>query len=270
MILAVIRHNIGIWSGHHPSYPCSASHPGDTLAHSSSPSLDAFKLLLQKRARCLWDGQTSADDGRRSADLLGWGGGRLSTQSRLLSCPLCRLLVPRSALIALFKRDYWLTDCHLRGLRPEHFWWYLRGDICSPPAWSGYEIFTTFTLQRHIHLVPAVFVDERMQSKRSNTLSCIILLCVPCCTFHGLGGSFPQSQITCSACSRAVLRCPTAAFCLWCCPACVKGVGGRSHHRHGAWFRSQDEWRELAKKKRAFAFLEMIVSLVAIKLYFTF
>lgn len=69
MILAVIRHNIGIWSGHHPSYPCSASHPGDTLAHSSSPSLDAFKLLLQKRASCLWDGQTSADDGRWSADL---------------------------------------------------------------------------------------------------------------------------------------------------------------------------------------------------------
>lgn len=155
MILAVIRHNIGIWSGHHPSYPCSASHPGDTLAHSSSPSLDAFKLLLPKRARCLWDGQTSADDGRWSADLLGWGGGRHSTQSRLLSCPPCRLLVPRSALIALFKRDYWLTDCHLRGLRPEHFGWYLRGDICSPPAWSGYEIFKTFTLQRHIHLVPA-------------------------------------------------------------------------------------------------------------------
>lgn len=157
----------------------------------------------------------------------GWGGGRLSTQSRLLSCPLCRLLVPRSALIALLKRDYWLTDCHLRGLRPEHFWWYLRGDICSPPARSGYEIFTTFTLQRHIHLVPAVFVDGRMQSKRSNTLSCIILLCVPCCTFHGLGGSFPQSQITCSACSRAVLRCPTAAFCLWCCPACVKRCRGQ-------------------------------------------
>lgn len=121
---AVIRDNTGIWSEHHQSYPWSPPHPRGHSAHSSSPSLDVFKLLPQKPASRLQNGLAPADD--RPPSRRGPGA----------ECD-CALFQSSESVLSLdWALQTWLPcviiiwEAYYRNI----FWWYLCGYICSPPT----------------------------------------------------------------------------------------------------------------------------------------